>query len=307
MNHRKSIMKYLILVCLVLCGCQSAPPEKIKVLMLNGLSTHNWIATTKDTQEALLQTGRFTVDISTSPDKKASAEEWAKWLPEFSKYDVVVSHINDRGKAKWSEQLRAELSRYVKNGGGFVVVHSANNSSYDWPDYNRMIGVGGWGGRKASAAGFLLRNVKGEWKPGSEHEGKSGGHGPQREFLVTNDKPEHPVMKGIPKEWMHSKDELYHSLRGPAKEVDVLGSAYCSETKVFEPMVMMVKFGEGTVFHTPLGHYNDVSTKCIGFQAVFVRGTEYAATGEVTVGLPQEFPTKEKAIHKDPKKVVWVK
>lgn len=300
-------MKFILVLCLILCGCQSSPKEKVKVLMLNGLSTHNWKATTKDTKDALIQSGRFIVDISTSPDKKASDEEWQKWLPEFSKYDAVVSHINDRGKAKWSEKLREKLSEYVKNGGGFVVVHSANNSSYDWADYNRMIAVGGWGGRKAGVSGFLLRNPEGKWKACCENEGASGGHGPQREFLVTVDEPEHPVMKGLPKEWLHSKDELYHSLRGPAEEVEVLASAYCSETKVNEPMAMMIKFGKGTVFHTPMGHYNEVSTKCLGFQAVFVRGTEYAATGEVTVGLPKELPSKEKSLHGVPSEIEWTK
>ncbi|MCM8536612.1 MAG: ThuA domain-containing protein [Lentisphaeraceae bacterium] len=300
-------MKYIILISFILCSCQSTPPEKIKVLMLNGLSTHNWQATTKDTKDALLQTGRFTVDISTSPKKKASQQEWSKWLPDFSKYDVVVSHINDQGKAKWSEKLRAELSEYVKNGGGFVVVHSANNSSYDWPDYNRMIAVGGWGGRKAGVSGFLLRNTGEKWQGCCENEGLSGGHGPEREFLVTVDEPTHPVMKGLPREWLHSKDELYHSLRGPAEEVEVLASSYCSETKVHEPMAMMIKFGKGTVFHTPMGHYNEVSTKCLGFQTVFVRGTEYAATGNVTIGLPKDFPTKHKSAHKTPNLVEWSK
>ena len=54
-----------------------------------------------------------------------------------------------------------------------------------------------------------------------------------------------------------------------------------------------------------MGHYNEVSTKCLGFQAVFVRGTEYVATGDVTVGLPKGFPTKEKAVHLDSRKVIW--
>ena len=140
---------------------------------------------------------------------------------------------------------------------------------------------------------------------GSENEGSSGGHGPQREFLITVDKPEHPITQGMPLEWMHSKDELYHSLRGPAKEVEVVASAYCSETGVNEPMAMVIQFGKGKVFHTPMGHYNEVSTKCLGFQALLVRGTEYAATGTVTVGLPKGFPTKDKAVHQNPTEVVW--
>ena len=297
-------MKFYVCLVLLLCGNLIAE-EKIKTLIINGLNTHNWKATTKDNKETLLQTGKFTVDVDTSPDKKAPKEEWEKWLPNFSAYQVVVSHINDRGKARWSEKTRAALDSYVKNGGALVVVHSANNSSYDWPEYNKMIAVGGWGGRKAGVSGYLLRKYQGQWKAGSPNDGASGGHGPQREFLITMDKTEHPIAKGIPKEWMHSKDELYHSLRGPAENVEVIGSAYCSETKTHEPMIMVIKYGKGTVFHTPMGHYNDYSTKCLGFQAVFARGTEYVATGKVTIGIPKEFPSKEKAVHKDPKTVEW--
>lgn len=286
-------------------GCVGIPESKVKVLILNGLSTHKWQETTKDNADALLQTDRFIVEISQSPDKKAPLSDWDNWLPEFSKYDVVVTHINDRGKTRFSKEFQNSLESYIKNGGAFVVVHSANNSSYDWPMYNRMIGVGGWGGRQAGAAGFLLRKNGANWCAGSEKEGKSGGHGPQREFLIDVDQPEHPITKGMPKQWMHSKDELYHSLRGPAEDVEVLASAYCSETGVSEPMAMVISLGKGKIFHTPMGHYNEVSTKCLGFQAVFVRGTEYVATGDVTVGLPKGFPTKERAVHLDPRKVIW--
>ena len=45
-----------------------------------------------------------------------------------------------------------------------------------------------------------------------------------------------------------------------------------------EPMLMVLSYGKGRVFHTTLGH--DVSAmSCLGFIATFQRGTEWAATG----------------------------
>jgi hypothetical protein len=35
----------------------------------------------------------------------------------------------------------------------------------------------------------------------------------------------HPITQGMPLEWMHSKDELYDSLRGPAENAEILATA----------------------------------------------------------------------------------
>ena len=43
------------------------------------------------------------------------------------------------------------------------------------------------------------------------------------------------------------------------------------------------------MFHTPMGHA-DYSMACQGFYTVLQRGTEWAATGEVTVDWPDNFP-----------------
>jgi type 1 glutamine amidotransferase len=57
-----------------------------------------------------------------------------------------------------------------------------------------------------------------------------------------------------------------------------------------EPMLMAIAFGEGRVFHTPMGH--DVAAlSCVGFITLFQRGTEWAATGKVTQKAPANFPT----------------
>ena len=48
------------------------------------------------------------------------------------------------------------------------------------------------------------------------------------------------------------------------------------------------------VFHTPMGHA-DYSMKCVGFIATLQRGTEWAATGEVTIDIPKNFPSPEES------------
>jgi type 1 glutamine amidotransferase len=53
-----------------------------------------------------------------------------------------------------------------------------------------------------------------------------------------------------------------------------------------QPMLWTTRFGNGRVFATALGHDPD-AMKLPGFVATFVRGAEWAATGAVTLPLPE--------------------
>jgi type 1 glutamine amidotransferase len=56
-------------------------------------------------------------------------------------------------------------------------------------------------------------------------------------------------------------------------------------------MLIATTYGKGRIFHTTLGHdINGMS--CVGFVTTFQRGTEWAATGEVTQKPPASFPTE---------------
>jgi hypothetical protein len=57
-------------------------------------------------------------------------------------------------------------------------------------------------------------------------EGPGSGHGPQHAYKVVVRDREHPVTRGMPAEWMHATDELYHGQRGPAEHMQILATAY---------------------------------------------------------------------------------
>jgi type 1 glutamine amidotransferase len=156
-----------------------------------------------------------------------------------------------------------------------------------------MIGLGGWSKRNENAGPY--RYIDNEGKIIIDgYPGPAGEHGTQHPFIVKTYSKNHPIMKGIPESWMHVSDILYGKLRGPGEAMTILATAY-SDPKLNgtgrnEPVMMTIKFGSGRIFHTTLGH-DTSAISCVGFMTTFVRGCEWAATGDVTFPVPENFPT----------------
>lgn len=88
-------------------------------------------------------------------------------------------------------------------------------------------------------------------------------------------------------------------MRGPGNIKDLLYTAYSDPEKGGsgreEPLIFKVDYGKARIFHIMLGHAGETvaatpAMHCPGFRTLFLRGAEWAATGEVTQPLPADFP-----------------
>ncbi len=261
-------MRKLLLLSIAGAVLQAAP---VRVLIFSGHNNHDWRTTTPYLAKLLKDSGRFDVRLEQEPAGITAAT--------LANCDLIVLDYQGR---RWGAEAEKAVLDFVRGGKGIVAVHGASYSfsgldvlgdghvrtgifEPPWKEYIAMVGA--------------------TWSK----EKPESGHAPRHIFTVKLTDREHPVLRGMP-ETFHTSDELYHNLR-MQPGVKVIATAWDDPknggTGKDEPMLWTVDYGKGRMFHTALGH--DVAAmQEPGFAISFVRGCEWAATGEVT--LPAKFP-----------------
>jgi len=293
---RPPVLLGLLAACGLNLASHAAEPglPPLRVLIIDGFSNHDWKMTTARVGDILRRDGGFQVTVSTSPDSKAAAEVLAAWSPPpLDQEDVILMNCNDLGHpVHWSPAVKHAIESFVAGGKGMLALHSANNSFADWPEYNRMIGMG-WRSKdygtalEVNSAGEIIRIPPGE--------GDRTSHGKRVDALVKQ-LGDHPIHRGLPREWRAADVEVYTFVRGPAENVQVISYSADNKYQIGMPVEWVVSYGKGRVYTSSLGHLwkGDIDPpgyRCAAFQTLLVRALRWVGGREVEATVPADFPT----------------
>jgi type 1 glutamine amidotransferase len=246
-----------------------ATPPKLQALIVTGQNNHDWRGTTPVLRKLLESSGRFEVRVT---------EEFRGSGPEtLAPYDVVILSYYDGRKPelRWGERADNALLSYVRSGKGLVIYHFALAAFDGWTEYEKL--------------------SAGNWRPNHGH------HSARHDYTVTVKDADHPIMRGLKATFPEINDELYANLQWqPEGAFHVLATAWDDHSLykqgekqpvtgpgLNQPVLWTVNYGSGRVFVTALGH-DAAAMSSPGFVTTLTRGTEWAATGNVTIPVPTE-------------------
>ena len=166
------------------------------------------------------QGGVRSFSVDATEDGNAFTDE------SLGKYKAVV-FLSTTGDVLNSTQ-EAAFERFIRRGGGFVGVHSAADTEYDWPFYGGLVG-----------AYFV-------------------GHPDIQNATIQIDDPAHPALASLPRTWTR-RDEWYNFRRNPRGSVNVLATlderTYTGGTMAPDhPIVWSHTYEGGRSFYTAGGH-----------------------------------------------------
>ncbi|WP_406683734.1 ThuA domain-containing protein [Seonamhaeicola sp. MEBiC1930] len=217
MNSNKTILALLITTILLSCNIE---PKKKEVLIFSK---------TEGYRHKSIEPGIAAIKkLGESNNFNVYATEDANYFVNDSlkKYDAII-FLSTTGDIFNNEQEQS-FKNYINNGGGFVGIHAATDTEYEWPWYNKLVG-----------AYFKTH-------PPGLHEAK---------IDIIDDK--HQSTSKLPKEWV-CKDEWY-DFKDISKDINVL--ANLDETTyeggglgVNHPISWYQEFDGGKMFYTGLGH-----------------------------------------------------
>jgi type 1 glutamine amidotransferase len=169
---------------------------------------------------------------------------------ELAAFDVVVFLCTTGDVLSEPQQLALEA--FIRQGGGFVGVHSASDTEYDWPWYGELVGAYFQAHPAIQSASLVVENTN------------------------------HPATRGLPSPWIRT-DEWYAFRTNPRGTVNVLmrldeasyvpGAAAMGED---HPIAWSHDFEGGRAFYTALGH-TDASYAEPEFRAHLAGAIEWAA------------------------------
>jgi type 1 glutamine amidotransferase len=190
-----------------------------RVLMLTATAgfRHDSIPTARQVMTSMATSGGFSVNAT---------EDLSLFNTDtLRNYDVVMFALTS-GELPFSAAQKSALLDFVSSGHGYVGIHSATDTLYEWPDYGRLVG-----------AYF------------KEHPWTQQGS-------VVVENSSHPASGGVAERFSIT-EEFYTFQENPRGRVDVLlrlDPASVGATGDY-PLAWAHSFGAGRAYYNALGHF----------------------------------------------------
>lgn len=148
---------------------------------------------------------------------------------ELSSHDVVV-YLNTTGDVLDADQ-QAAMEGFIASGGGFIGIHSAADTEYEWPWYGELVGA------------------------------YFDSHPAVQPAVVEVIEPAHPIVAGLTPRFERT-DEWYNYANLPGPDVEVLMTV---DETTYEggsmgephPIAWAQEFDGGRAFYTGFGHTSE--------------------------------------------------
>lgn len=229
---------FVLFLAPILVGCPKDPPEdSILVFTKTEGYVHESIPAGISALEYLGDRNNFNV-ISTNNAADFTSEN-------LKKYEVVV-FLNTTGDVLNASQQQA-FEEFIKAGGGFVGIHAASDTEYDWPWYGRLVGA------------------------------YFESHPDQQNAIIRIKETNHLATKQLPVTWNHFDEWYNFKLISPS--IIVLAgldeNSYKGGTNGdYHPISWYQEFDGGKMFYTGLGHTKKAYSNEL-FLAHILGGIEY--------------------------------
>ncbi len=234
------------LLTLFILSCTSESKTKVLVFSKTEAFRHESIAAGKDALSKMSKEKGF--DVTFTEDASLFNEK------ELAKYKAVV-FLNTTGDVLNDVQQNS-FERFIQAGGGYVGVHAATDTEYEWPWYGKLVGA------------YFLDHPN---DPSNVQKGK---------FTVTQ--KDHWATKGMPDEFEH-EDEFY-SFKNISPNINVVltidDKSYIGGSNPdYHPMSWYQEFDGGRSFYTALGHTDETYEEKLFLDHLWA-GIHYAIGGD---------------------------
>jgi cytochrome c len=214
-----SVLCILIVVFLFSCGKRSGKP---RVLVFTKTAGYYHTAIPAGASAILKLGAENNFDVDTTSNAAYFTEDSLK------NYSAVI-FLNTTGNVL-DQYQEADFERYIQAGGGFVGVHSATDTEYEWGWYGRLVGA------------------------------YFAGHPAQQEAVINVVDSSHISTKHLPAKWSR-KDEWYN-FRNIVSDLNVLltideTSYEGGKNGATHPMAWYHDFDGGRAWYTELGHTDE--------------------------------------------------